>query len=354
MTAVIDGRVASRRAVLSGCASLVMAAAMPYRAHAQSGGPRIIDTHHHFFPPGYLAGNLDRIVKAGSLPASAYTNWSPNWALEQMDKGGVETALVSITTPGVWFDDGIDPARKRARICNEFGAKMKSDHGRRFGMFAAVPLPDRDGSLTEVAYALDDLKLDGVGVLTSYDGKFLGDSSFAPAFEELNRRKTVVFVHPTMTCCAGNLFPGVSQALIEYPADTARTMASLAASGAFARFPNITFVFSHGGGVVPSIYQRLGGIERAMSPEDRARKLPKGLDYELKRQYYDTASVGTSPPGMAAVLKLWPITQITYGSDTPFGTTTSIADGIKRVGLSAPHLHAIQRGNAARLFPHFA
>ncbi len=230
---------------------------------------------------------------------------------------------------------------------------MAQDHRGRFGMFAATPLPDTEGSLKEIEYALDQLKLDGVGLLSSYKGKLLGNAAFAPVFEELNRRKTTVFVHPTMSCC-GNIFPGVSGPTIEFPVDTGRTMASLAASGAFARFPNVTFIFSHGGGIVPSIYQRLGGIEHGMTPEERARKLPKGLDYELKRQYYDLASVGSAPAGMAAVLKLWPITQLTYGSDAPFGNAVQIAQGIAKLDLADADLKAIQRGNAARLFPRYA
>ena len=347
---------ASRRDVVAGLGAVAVGAALGARARAQgAGGPRIIDTHHHIYPPRYVRPNLQRLLKdASALPASAYTSWTPDSALEQMEKAGIATAIVSMTSPGVWFaDQSNDSAMKRARLCNEFGAKMAQDHRGRFGMFAALPLPDTDGSLKEIAYALDRLKLDGIGLLSSYKGKLLGNAAFAPVFEELNRRKATVFVHPTMSCC-GNLFPGVSGPTIEFPVDTGRTMANLAASGAFARFPNVTFIFSHGGGIVPSIYQRLGGIERGMTPEERARKLPKGLDYELKRQYYDLASVGSAPAGMAAVLKLWPITQLTYGSDAPFGSATGIADGIQKLGLADADLAAIQRGNALRLFPRYA
>jgi 6-methylsalicylate decarboxylase len=171
--------------------------------------------------------------------------------------------------------------------------------------------------------------------------------------DELNRRKAKVFVHPTMSCC-GNVFPGISGPVIEFPVDTARTIASLALTGTFARCPDINFIFSHGGGVLPSIVTRLAGPVGELKPDERAKRLPRGLDYELKRQYYDLASVGSNPAGMAAVLKLWPITQLTYGSDAPFGSTVAIANGIAGLGLSEADLKLIQRGNAARLFPRFA
>jgi 6-methylsalicylate decarboxylase len=315
---------------------------------------RIIDTHHHIYPSRYVAQNLRRLLDdATILPASAYQNWTPSLALEQMDKAGIESAITSITSPGVWFDgDSASDNRARARDCNEFGAQMMREHPKRFGMFAAIPVPDIDGSLAEIAYALDVLKLDGIGVLTSYAGKLLGDPVFDPVFDELNRRKAKVFVHPTMSCC-GNVFPGVSGPTIEFPTDSARAIASLLLRGTFARCPNVTFLFSHGGGTLPSIVQRVIGSVRTLSPEDRARFVPKGAEYELQRQYYDVASVALNPAGMAAVLKLWPSTQITYGSDAPFGSTTCIVEALMKLDLAPALLQAIHRDNALRLFPRF-
>jgi 6-methylsalicylate decarboxylase len=271
----------SRRKVL---AMLSATAALGSSSFAHAVDPRIIDTHHHIYPPKYVGLNLDRLLKdTTTLPAAAYTSWTPQFALDQMQKAGIATAIVSMTSPGIWFDDGNDPARTRARVCNEFGAQMIEDYPGRFGMFAAIPLPDVDGSLKEIEYALDTLKLDGIGLLTSYHGKLLGDSAFAAVFDELNRRKTKVFVHPTMSCC-GNVFPGISGPIIEFPTDTARAIASLALSGGMGRWPDITFIFSHGGGSLPSIIQRLGIPVSEMTPEERANRLPRGLDYELKRQ----------------------------------------------------------------------
>jgi predicted TIM-barrel fold metal-dependent hydrolase len=253
----------------------------------------------------------------------------------------------------VWFEsDSAGDNRARARDCNEFGATMMRDHPKRFGMFGAIPVPDIEGSLAEIAHVLDVLKLDGIGVLTSYAGKLLGDPAFDPVFDELNRRKAKVFVHPTMSCC-GNVFPGVSGPTIEFPTDSARAIASLLLRGTFARCPNVTFLFSHGGGTLPSIVQRVLGSVRHMSEADRARFVPNGAEYELQRQYYDVASVAMNPAGMAAVLKLWPSTQITYGSDAPFASTTGIVEALATLDLAPALLQAIHRDNALRLFPRF-
>ncbi len=317
------------------------------------GGPRIIDTHHHIYPPNYTKAAVSRLIAdTPALPPTAYTGWTPHYSLEQMEKAGIATALCSITSPGIWFDDGVAAARARARECNEFGAGMARDFPGRFGMFAAIPLPDTDGSLAEVAYALDVLKLDGIGVMTSYNGRLLGDPAFAPVFDEINRRKAAVFVHPTNSC--GLLFPGQASPTIEFPTDTVRTITSLIFSGTAARCPDIAFIFSHGGGTLAMVVQRFGRMIAGLSPDERARKLPKGFDHELKRQYYDLASIGASPVGMASVLKLFPTSQLTYGSDAPFGSATQIADGIAALGLPENDLKAIQRGNAARLFPRYA
>jgi hypothetical protein len=135
------------------------------RAEVTSAGARIVDVHHHIFPPRYLGDDVELIAKrvSGGFLGTARA-WSPRSAVDRMDQAGVATAINSMTTPGVWFEDG-DAARDRARVCNEFGAQMIGDFPGRFGMFAAVPLPDTDGSLKEIAYELDVLKLDGTGLL---------------------------------------------------------------------------------------------------------------------------------------------------------------------------------------------
>jgi len=350
----------SRRAVVGSLAAFGASAVLGApRVLAQNAGQGaagndwIIDTHHHIYPPRYVNANLKRIVEdSGALPASAYTSWSPQRALEQMDKAGVRSAVVSMTSPGIWWGN-TEEGRTWARECNEFGAQMAKDFPGRFGMFAAIPLPDTEGSLREIAYALDTLKLDGIGLLTSYAGKPLGDPSFAAVFDELNRRKVAVFVHPTMSCC-GMGIPGIDPPAIDFPTDTTRTLTSLAYSGTFARCPDIRFIFSHGGGTMPMIVQRIAGSIRNFTPEQRAKILPNGAEAEFKRHHYDIASVALNPAGMAAVFKLIPLDRLLYGSDAPFGSTTAIAERLAKFELSAADITAIRHDNALRLFPRFA
>ncbi len=317
------------------------------------GAPRIIDTHHHIYPPNYTKTNLERLVgDSVALPASAYTSWTPGTSLDAMEKAGIATAISSITSPGIWFGDGVEKARARARECNEFGAGMARDFPGRFGMFAAIPLPDIEGSLREIEYALDTLKLDGIGVLTSYETRLLGDPGFLPVFQELNRRKAAVFVHPTMSC--GNVFPGLGGPQIEFPTDTTRTITSLIFGGTAGACPNVKFIFSHGGGTLAMVVQRFARIAARLTPEERQARMPNGFEAEIRRQYYDLASIGSAPIGMAAVLKMLPVSQLTYGSDAPFGSSVEIAQGITRLGLSETDVAAIRRGNALRLFPRYA
>jgi predicted TIM-barrel fold metal-dependent hydrolase len=301
--------------------------------------PHRIDVHHHLFPPAYRTaiGNL----------AAAQPAWSPAQSIEEMDKGGIATSVLSLSSPGVWFGD-VPEGRRLARIVNDYGATTAKDHPGRFGLFAALPLPDIDGSLREIEYALDTLKADGIGLLTSYGYQWLGDASFAPVWTELNRRKAVIYTHPTTAGCCGNLKDEVPAVMIEWATDTTRTAASLLFSGTAARYPDIRWILSHAGGTVPFLLSRFVYQEATMKGKEQV--LPKGLMYELKKFYYDTAQ-GNSPPALAALLKVAPLSQILFGTDYPFRTAAEEIGGLTAQHFPAKDLRAIERDNALRLLP---
>jgi predicted TIM-barrel fold metal-dependent hydrolase len=297
-----------------------------------------IDVHHHMLPPFYM--DLRRAVpNVGAMPT-----WSPSKSLDDMEKNGVTTAMLSLAVSGVTFDAG-EGGRSLARKSNDFGAQLVKDHPASFGLLAALPLPDPQGSLSEIEYALDTLHADGIALLSSYNDKWLGDTSYAPVFEELNRRKAVVFVHPSAPNCCANLQAHVPASTMEFLFDTTRTIESLLMSGTFSRFPNVQFIFSHGGGAMPVLANRMART----FPKDLAAQVPNGVLYELKRQYYDTASA-SNPTSLSALMSVVPSTQILFGSDFPFLSAGEPASDLMHSGLPDNTIEAIDRNNAVRLF----
>ena len=268
-----------------------------------------------------------------------------------MDRGGVAASMVSITNPGLWFGDA--PMTKQlARACNEYGAKLVQDHPTRFGLFAAMPLPDVDATLAEIAYAYDTLKVDGVGFFTSYGDMWLGNAKFRPVMEELNRRKAVVHVHPTAANCCRNLdyAQGVAPGSMEYGTDTTRAIMGVAFSGDAARFPDVRFIWSHAGGTVPFLAGRIEGASN--NAKDR---LPNGFIAEIRKFYYDLA--GASNRGaVASLLELVKPSQILFGTDfPPGGTSAEYVKALSELKLfSAADLRAIDRDNAVKLLPRLA
>jgi predicted TIM-barrel fold metal-dependent hydrolase len=316
--------------------------------------PRLIDLHHHIMPPDYLAEVRDMTIASwrlagrqeSYLPARVL-EWSPQNTLAEMDKNGVATSIVSISAPGIWFGNA-QAARTLARNINEYGARLIRDYPGRFGLFATAPLPDTEGSLREIAYALDVLKADGIGLMTSYGDKWPGDPAYIPVFEELNRRKAVVYFHPSGPNCCRDLIPNVPYVLTELPHDTTRAITSLLFSGIFRRFSEIRFIFSHAGGTVPMLADRISQYSAQM--KDLADQTPSGIEYELKRLYYEIAS-SANPAAMAALMKVVNTSHILFGSDYPYVPISHTADGITHLGLSGADLQAIGRDNAITLLP---
>lgn len=196
-----------------------------------------------------------------------------------MDRNGVASG---IGFPGaiLGLKGDIEGDRRTARTWNEFDARLSQEHGKRFGLFAALPLMNADGSVAELDYALDALKADGLGIVTNYGDRWLGDQRFEPIWREANRRKAVIFVHPTdAPCCTGLSYQTapISGPWLEWPMNTARTIISLMVSGTLRKYPNIRFIFSHGGGVMPLLVGRISGFTgwNAVGPERLTRWDPR-------------------------------------------------------------------------------
>ena len=364
----------SRRNFLTGLAALGAGAIIETgQSSAQTAGnPRRIDVHHHFTPPAYLeftrANRQGPQIGRGATKqggnvglGSAYTGWTLAEDLEDMDKSGTGTALLSITTPGFWFGK-TDDIRRVMRECNEYAARLRSDHPGRFGSFASIYPPDTEGSLREIEYAMDKLNADGIGLYSNYQDIWLGDASLDPVYAELNRRKAVVYVHPIEARCCFNIVKDVPDTVVEYGADTTRTIASLILSGSTTRFPDIQWIFSHAGGMMPFVIERflsgaisevVPGIPTKGQGSNSPRNVPKGVLYELRKMYYDTAQA-TNPVAMTALRTVVPVSQIVYGTDYWYRSAAETAKGLttNRV-FNAEEMKAINRGNAERILPRY-
>jgi 6-methylsalicylate decarboxylase len=354
----------SRRNFMMGTAALGLSVAFPalISSAQNTGNPRRIDVHHHFEPDAFVT--YRRTHNQGGPNAA----WNVNKALEDMGKAGIETSICSITQPA--FAVGtVEEVRKAIRETNEAAAKYRTDHPGRFGSFAAVPMTDVDGSLREMEYALDTLKADGLGILTSYpDNKWLGDPVFDPIWQEANRRKAIVYTHPTEPWCCRGLLKDVNPNIVEFGTDTTRTIASLVFYGTTSKYPDIKFIMSHGGGTAPYVIERfLNGTAAELVPgvvtkgqggtgvvgSNPPKNVPKGVLYELRKLYYDTAQAA-NPIAMTALKKLVPMSQIVFGTDYWFRGTEETAKNLDTCGVfDAAELRMIHRGNVEAILPKY-
>jgi 6-methylsalicylate decarboxylase len=335
-----------RRGFLGMAAALGVTAATA-GARAQSAAPKatVIDVHHHYTSPALLAMMLGRRTNQGFNQA-----WTLQKSLDAMDAAGVATAVVSTSDPGVFFGD-YDQAKALARDCNEYQARMVADHKGRFGMFTTLPLPDVDNTLAEIAYGMDTLKAQGVGMMTSYGTKYLGDPAFIPVMQELNRRKATVFVHPLQPACCTNVVSKVPDVVVEYGTETSRTIASLLMNHTTINYPDIRFIFSHGGGDVPFLTFRFARM--VGGDPDLMKAVPGGAVPLIQRLYFDTAQAWNQYT-MPSLAKLMPTDHIVFGSDFPAASPLDTVNGLRAFGFSDDALAKIERQNALAILPNLA
>jgi predicted TIM-barrel fold metal-dependent hydrolase len=299
-----------------------------------------IDVHHHMMPPFQEGGNR---------------NWTPQVSLDVMGKFDVESAILSATmAPCCGEADllyaGNKDANDLARRFNEFGAKIVSDHPKQFGFMASLPLMDQDGTLKEIEYAFDTLKADGISLFSNTGEKWLGDPMFIPTFQELNRRKAVVFIHPSVAKCCRTLVPGVGTGVVEFDFDTTRTVVSLLYSGRLSQVPDVRFIINHSGAAIPTLAGRIKDELRDPGAKDR---VPKGAFYELQKLYFECAHATYQMP-IASVRSFAPPTQLLFGTDFPIWPYETTANLIPDLKLPPDVTQALDRGNAERLFPRYA
>jgi len=331
---------------ISSCLGSLVAQAQPVQSEAPSEHYRI-DTHHHFYPPQYQKAWLDYEDKRGIPHFTRQVSWSVEGALEDMKTANVKKAMLSMaSTPGVWFDLPVPEINKMVKSCNDYAAQLIMEHPGRFGLFATLTMVDVKSTLDEIAYVFDVLKADGVGLQTNYGDKRAGHPDFAPIYEELNRRKALVYFHPLVASCCGKLNTGTFPAVLEAPHDTSRAVVNLLLGGAFVKYKNIKWLFSHAGGTIPMLAGRINYFHgNAKNINEFA---PQGIEAELRKLFYDTANA-THPASMAALLKLVPPSQVVYGSDYPYLPMDTQVKSLQSLGLGGTLVDMIEHKNAESL-----
>jgi predicted TIM-barrel fold metal-dependent hydrolase len=306
-----------------------------------------IDVHHHPSPPSYLTARAGR-----DYNYAPQQGWSVSRSLEDMERGGVATSVLSLPHAAQIWPSDPQAARRLVREWNEFMATLAIDHPGRFGVFAALPILDIEGSLREIDYALDTLHADGVALMTNIGDRWLGDPHYAPVFEELDRRGAVVYTHPVAPDCCRGILPEISDATIEYGTDTTRAIAKLLFTGSAGRYPRIRFIFSHAGGTLPFLAERFLNV-LAWNRRGERNQVPEGVIPALNRFYYDTAQAAHRH-AMGSFTKLISVSQLMFGTDFPYRTAEEHVRGLATCGFSSAELEAIDFGNARRLLPQLA
>ena len=296
--------------------------------------PTLIDVHHHMVPPAYLAA-----LREAGQDTTGFPSWNPEQSLEMMDRLGIDKAILSISSPGVWFGDNGE-ARRLARVCNEFAAGVVEGHPGRFSALAILPFPDVDGSIQELVFALESLNLAGVILFSNVGSRYVGDPEFDPLMAELDRRKVSVLLHPNSVPEGQENAPLYAWA--EYPIDLARAYARLVYNDVLVKYPRIQWVLSHAGGIVPFHAERLGrayyakggGIRWGRVLRDLPFKRHRGLEL-AKGVSYDTVGAA-NPVTLTSLRSLVGPERILFGSNYPWEAEQSIESALGFLEGAAP------------------
>ena len=318
-------------------------------------GP-LIDVHQHPIPEHYKRALAN--VGIGGSGENPWAQWSEAEQLELMDQTGIAAAVNSIASPGVYFGD-VDFAVRLARECNEGSARMVADHPHRFGAFAILPLPAVDAAIREAEHALDVLKLEGICLLTHVGDRHLGQSEDDELYAELDRRKTVVFMHPLRNQATNMPAYSYPSGMTELVLDTTRAIHNLLWKGTFGRFPNIRWIMPHGGGTVPYLVYRMSAMNN--KPPVTANLAGGSVASALRRLHYDVAEI-CAPAPLKCLMEIADPFRIMFGSDFPFSRHRTPKDDIKSHilafeqfdGWNPATRRKIESENALRLFPRLA
>ncbi|WP_405771870.1 amidohydrolase [Streptomyces sp. NBC_00080] len=315
----------------------------------------LIDVHAHFVTDRYIAeAQAAGHVRPDGMPS--WPKWSPEAHLMLMDRCRIGRSMLSVSSPGTHFGD-TDAARTLTRAVNEYATEVRLQYPERFGHFASLPLPDVQGAVEEAAYALDELGADGLTVETNAHGVYLGDPLFDPVWKVLDARQAVVFVHPTSPPHAVDVALGRPRPLMEFLFDSARGACDLVLNGVLTRFPGIRWIFSHSGGVLPLLADRIQLFTDLLPQMVRSGDGTPSVSVrdQLAGLWFDIA--GTPfPRQVPALVEMVGNRQLLYGSDFCFTPHQAVVSQVASIDAAVQPAgetwRALTTRNAERLLGH--
>ena len=324
----------------------------------------VIDVHTHMTTRSYIellrthgAPELElKKTKAGQdtvwyRGSPFFTLFEPMWdydlRIKDMDKAGVDIAIVSLTCPNAYFGEP-DVSLRAARLVNDSMAEQQRLRPDRIRWLASLPWQFPDLALPELERSLAAGAV-GVMVIATIDGMHLTAPALAPIWEAIDRHALPVLLHPGTP-------PGVREmALDEYGLvppvgftfDTTLAVSRMIFDGFFDRYPRLKLIASHGGGALPYLAGRLDRRHEMIPACSAVIELPPS-EY-LQRIYYD--AVVYAPAALELCIEAaGGAERVLYGSDYPHNIG-DMSGCLARVdALGAPRAAQIRGANAVRLF----
>jgi aminocarboxymuconate-semialdehyde decarboxylase len=320
---------------------------------------RKFDLHTHYYPPTYF----DKIRE---LPSEFSFDQSPSGQtiityrgarffgvtpamtdvakrLEDMDRVGIDVEVVSLSTPNVFFADAAQQP-EIARMVNDAYAELVAQHPARFKAFASIPMDSPDEALKELHRAINELKMNGVILLSNIGGKPLTSPEYRPFFAEANRKKLCILLHPMLPAITDPFREYVLGPIVGFMFDTTLAVARMCFDGMFRDFPDIRWIVAHLGGAVPYLMERLdNGWRDFVECRAKIDELPSTY---LKRLYYDT--VNFNPHMLMMVRNMIGADHMVMGSDYPhlLGSIDRAVSSIETLDIAGEEKRRIFEGTA--------
>lgn len=321
-----------------------------------------IDVHCHHIPDFYRQSLADNgITTAGGIDLPS---WTPDLAVDFMNKFAIQSQVLSISEPGVYYLPTAAQRLDMARRINDYTTNTLINSGNakyagRFGGFACLPLGnpedsyDIENAKQEAIRALNTLRMDGIGLFSNYNGVYLGDPAFDPLMETLNSMGAMVFLHPVTPIAKPDI--DLPTFLYEFPFDTTRAVVNMFYKNVFLRYPNIRWLLAHAGGAIPFLSYRVSLLKYypAIAQNLGISSLDDGT-LAFNKMFYDTA-LSPTPAVMRSVRAVTSVDHIMFATDWPFSSQIFTIPGDPAPQLkdtfSSSELNKVSRYNALDQFP---